>query len=326
MHRSSALIISLSIITGSAFADQIQIGGATGLTSSYIGASNTGGWTERNYDNYLFDGANNGSPTSPYGGYQQHSGASGTITDSTDGVTFNMVNDGCVGGTCNGTAPSANVWVASGTGTLTIPIGVFDVQDVWTMLSNVYGAAGAQDTTVKFNFGSTATTTNGTSLTVNLVNASSNMSANSGQIGTAIECTGLGTSTCNTLAIGGLAPSSSLNGITSSSTLIPITVDTNTVYSTTYTSTIGGTSAFASSNTGTLSLYDQGFIFGNTYSNLYLVNLQVTDSFGTMNTSQTALSAITVDTAATPEPSTIWLGFTGMFAVGLVVLRRRRVA
>ena len=83
MQRVQALIVSLSIVTGSAIAGQIQIGGVNGLTSSYItgGCStnvagqtcisgSTGAFVEQNYDARLFTGATlGGAAPTPYTGY-----------------------------------------------------------------------------------------------------------------------------------------------------------------------------------------------------------------------------------------------------------------
>lgn len=53
----------------------------------------------------------------------------------------------------------------------------------------------------------------------------------------------------------------------------------------------------------------------------YLVNIKVTENVGGA-TSQTALSAITVDTA--PEPSTVLMFLSGMGALGFARLRRKK--
>ena len=82
------------------------------------------------------------------------------------------------------------------------------------MLDNLWGIAGAVDTQVSFTFGTSSNDTSGDTktLTLNLTNASNNSNGvGSGQIGTALECTGVGVCKDNaslTYATGPLAPTS----------------------------------------------------------------------------------------------------------------------
>jgi len=325
------LAVAVVAAVGSLNAGTIQT--QINLSAASLGTTgNQGGWNLKNYDTFLFAGANNGAPTVPYTGYQQYNAENGVLPGTVSPpVTFNMINSGCSGvtagvaNTCNGTSTNSNnAWVApinsaGETSDITIPVGIFDVTDVWTMINNLFGTPGSMDTTVIFNWGASATVTNGTSLTVNLTNASNNAMQNSGEVRTAIDCTspgGVGTSTCNTLAIGGLA-----TGITGPS---GITIDTGNVFTQSYNSTIPGSSMFAGSTGGNLNLDDQGFIFNGLNSGLYLVNIEVMEDVGKSATSDTVLSGVTVD-SVTPEPSTIWLGLAGFVAM-FVWARRRRVA
>jgi len=338
MHRFSALTISISVLAGSAFAGQIQIGGVNGLTSSYITggcstnvsgqtclAGSVGGFVEMNYDARLFTGAMlTGTPPTPYTGYSTTSANAGTLTDKTNSggngdVVFSMINDGCNGGTgnaCGSGAVSSNFWDginSTGKGTtITVPIGIFDVTEVGTVLSNIWGAPGATDTQITFDFGGDAHTVT-TSLVLNLVNAGGGTSGASGQVGTSVACSSQTTvpANCFNYAIGPLASTSTVGGIT---------VTTDTLFSSQY-DTVGVGRYMNSA--GWLYLEDQVFQFGNAYANQYLVDIQVKEVSGAGLTSQTALSAITVDSAI-PEPSTILLTLAGFGALGASRLRRRR--
>jgi len=313
MQRFITAVFATAIAAASASAGtigQIEIGGTNGLTASYIGTGNTdsGTWQERNYNSKLFGSATEGgvAPSTP-----------ASFTDSANGITFAAINDGTGGG-----GLTNNYWQPCSTATcnspitLTVPVGIADPTAVWTMLNNLWGTPGAQQTTVTFDFTDGGTTV--APLVINLVNAYNN-GASGGQIAASIDCVGPSSNTCSTFA-GSLgstpAASSTINGIK---------VLTGTVFSYAY-NTITGTKYAGSS--GTLNLDDQGFVFGTAtdslgglYSKDYLVNVQITESSGAGNTSQTALSAITV--VATPEPSTIFLVLAGCGAIGVSRLRRR---
>jgi hypothetical protein len=330
MRRVSGLLISVSVIAGSAFAGQIQIGGVNGLTSAYISggcstnvsgqtciAGSTGGFVEQNYDARLFTGATLGAtaPT-PYSGYSTTAASAGTLTDSSNpggngSVTYSMINDGLSGGVSNNFWDGINT---SGTGTtIKVPIGVYDVSEVGTMLNNIWGAAGATDTQITFDFGSANAHTVTSSLVLNLVNAGTGTPA-SGQVGTSVDCATQTVTPPNCLAyaIGPLASTSVVNGVT---------VETDTLFSSQYDTVAAGRYM---SSAGMLHLEDQVFQFGSTFSNQYLVDIQVKENSGAGLTSQTALSAITVDSAlVTPEPSTILLVLAGFGALGMTRLRRR---
>jgi len=339
MERLLTFTIAMAAAAGCLNAGTIQteIGGPTGLTSGYITSNggSVGTWTEKNYDAYLFNGAaegtTKGSPGTnynyTYSGTLPNNSIADTSTQTENvvpgGVTFALLNDGCAGtpgGACTGSTKTNNVWAAPTSGSsssILIPIGIYDVTDLWTMLNNDFGPSGAStDTTIEFDFGGSSTVTNGTKLILNLVNSLNN-SSNSGQIATATDCSTVGTGTpaCNTYATGTTASSSSNGGIT---------VDTTQIYSMSY-NTVSGSNPFTGS-AGTVVLDDQGFLFGSTYSTLFLVDVKVTENNGVANQSETALSAITVDSVTTPEPSTIWLGITGLLALGVIGYRRRRVA
>jgi hypothetical protein len=245
-----------------------------------------------------------------------------------------MIDDGCGGtpaGACTGGAVSNNFWGA-GTGAtgnggnsnaIVVPIGIYDVTDVWTMLNDVWGAAGAQDTVLTFNFSSTAA--NGpitTAITLDLTNAS-NTAGNSGQIGTSVDCTTT-TTKCYYYAIDTLKTSSTLTSTGPSGQVVPVNTNSG-IFGSSYTSATG---KFINSQ-GNVTLDDQQFIFSGIagLSTSYLVSIGVSDLNGAIPTStpgsgsETALSAITVDSPV-PEPSTVVLLLAGIGAIGASRIKR----
>jgi len=242
-------------------AGSIEIGGASGLTNSYLttagGGANcaagaglcitgsTGGFGEQNYDNVLFAGATNGTAPVPFSGYTQNTGigsgltaTSATNATSAGGVTFAMVSDGLNSGS------SRNFWESNGNETITVPIGVFDVTDVATMLQNVWGSVGGNDTTVTFNFGNTSNATSG--LTTVVVNLNDANNAGAGEVRSGTLCNTTTTATCNTTT----DPQSALPATTANVGGSGITVTTSAVYGAA--TTFGGSYAYTSvsPNTG----------------------------------------------------------------------------
>lgn len=316
-------------------AGSIEIGGASGLTNSYLttaggGAAcaagagqcitgSTSGYAEANYDTVLFAGATNGTAPVPFTGYTQTSVASGSTATSAAGTTFAMI-----AGNTSGNA-SANFWESEGNSTITVPIGVFDVTDVATMLQNVWGSVGGNDTTVTFNFGSTSNATSGlTSVVVNLTDTNNNLGSPAGEIRAGVICNTTTTATCNSAT----NPEQSPMAVTTNVGGSGITVDASQVFgapvTTTYAySSVSPNSGFYANTAGHLRLDDQDFIFGSTFANEWLVSVQVTENDGdTSFLSATALSAITVDSAA-PEPTTVLLVLAGLGGIGLARRFRR---
>jgi hypothetical protein len=328
-----------------ASAGQIDIGGsATGLTSNYIlqgagavcaagpgkcVAGSTTGWAERNYDNILFSGVTSGgglSSPAPFAGYTQSGGepANSSITDS-KGNTFATISDGAD----PLTDASYNYWASTSTSggkdSITVPIGISGVSDVWTMMDNEWGSLGLNDTSVTFNFGSTSNQVGGyTSITVNLLDT--NNTGSNGDMRAAVACTVLTTATCHsgTNPSGTLAQGNVVDGVT---------INTGVAYNT-FAYTAANPTGFYAGTQGHLKLDTQEFVFNNpSLLGDYLVSLTVTENLSNTPASEirnsasfpseTALSAIDVDTVtATPEPTTILLLLSGLG--GFVFLRFRR--
>jgi len=157
-------------------AGQIQIGGANGLTTSTVtgaGCSPGGPCSEQGYVPVMFQSAPVSPPSAP---------AAGTLVDPLgdggSGVTFSKLND------------TGNFWdLATASGgfpsTLTIPIGVFGVTDVWTMINDIE-STNARDVNVFFNFGTTANAATVDAISVHLNNADG--ASSSGQVRNALVC------------------------------------------------------------------------------------------------------------------------------------------
>jgi hypothetical protein len=315
-----------------ASAGQIQIGGVNGLTSAYITAPNTNGcaggngncvtgsigaYTEQNYDNVLFAGAENGStPPKPYLTYNQTTGEQGSLTDSVNNIKFSMINDGSTSSASN------NFWAAPETGcpsacagpSITIPVGVFGVTDVWTALNTELSPNAVKATSFTFLFGSTATGGTTDAITVKLTDSNAS-STPGGMLQNAVDC----------------VPPTACTGLASGPTLVgptlvsSVNVVTGNLYTSLYNN--GALTGYPGSTSGNIVLDDQGFIFGSlslgglgTSATSYLVSVTVQET-GVVNGVSPALSAITIDTV--PEPSTILMLLSGLGAIGLARFRRK---
>jgi len=304
-----AILSGITLFTVvAANAGQIQIGGANGLTSSTVtgGGCSTGGpCTEQGYVPVMFENA----PVSP-GGAPPAGTYLDTLGDGGSGVTFSKLND------------TGNFWdlptSTVGPASLTVPIGLFGVTDVWTMLNDIE-ATTANDVSVTFNFGTNSNGVGGTNVSKTVLLANADGASASGQVRNALVCTG----TC---------AESSQVGLTNA-TISGINVVADNIWSQFFTVLCSLPSSVGSGNQcgeqGTAYLDDQGFFFnslnlggGLTNLNTYLVSVKVKE----VSTSGggVGLSAITVDQAsATPEPSTVLLFVAGLGVVGLGRLRKR---
>jgi len=268
----------------------------------------------KNYDTNLFSSVSSGSV---YSGYPSGPGTMGNAN-----VTFAMIDDS--------TVPNQNYWALQNTSTpLTIPIGIFGVQNVWTMLNDVWGCtagnqsgpcAGASnaDTVIKFTFDKNSNGNDAASLetvTFTLINGN--------EIRDAVDCTSGGA--CSTLGYAtGLAALSNMTPTIGGSAGITfpsgINVATGTLYSPEYSAGATGSGNY-NSTTGTLALDYQEFQFGNAFLNDYLVKASVSNPNSASSQTRTGFSAITLDVAA-PEPSTVLLVMAGLGFLGVKRMRR----
>jgi hypothetical protein len=275
----------------------------------------------KNYDKNLFEGGTP-SPT-PFAGYSSVNSvapvAGSTMYDSANDVTFSMISQT---GTYN------NVWTATSSGTLTIPMGVFGVQNVWTMLNNYYGEPGASNTSVTFTFDNNADGSDAASLTTLTVDLK-----NGTEIRSSLACTANcgATNYATTLASGATTVSGPDIHCAGANCIASVSVLANNLFSA-LELTPNPATQFGG-QTVTASLDDQGFFFGNAFANQYLVSVGVTENaYSTVGAtaSSTALSAITLDTidrgnnqVVTPEPSSVLLAIGGLAVFGFIGRRRR---
>jgi hypothetical protein len=350
MYRilSIAAVAMCSVMVASA--GQIQIGGVNGLSQAYITNPNTvagqdttgcagggtcltgsvGAYTEQNYDNVLFAGATNGAtaPT-PYSTYNQFTGEVGSLTDGVNNIKFSMINDGtsgspCITDTASCGTVSNNFWAAPQTcsptctsPSIVIPVGVFGVTDVWTMLNTELSTQNVKATSFAFTFGSQSNGGTEDTILVKL-NDSASSSTPSGELQNAVDC--VPASSCGSMASG-----PTLAGPT---TISGVNVLTGNVYTSLFNN--GPLTGYPGGTNGNIVLDDQGFLFnslaltGGLGTNLssYLVSVTVQEIGATAGVSP-ALSAITVDTAGVPEPSTILMFLSGLGAIGLARFRRK---
>jgi hypothetical protein len=277
--------------------------GAAGQQQSLTSYSSLGP-AERTLSGSLFGGATLGTALTQT-----------TFTDSVTGGAFNRTSDGT----------GQDVWaVVTGT-SLVVPVGIYGVDKVWTMLNDYWGVGGKQNTTVSFLFG-TASDGSGTNNTVDVT------LTNGQQIRSSVICNTPSSSgiACPSVAgTGGPTGSLIATGLTSSSTVSGVGITTGSVdYSSTYSGfgTNGPYRNAGGSTSGNVVLDDQLFTFGSAHTTEFLVSITISNALGTsqsgVNVSRTALSGITVNQV--PEPSTILMALTGLGAVGY--FRRRRKA
>jgi hypothetical protein len=325
-----------------ASAGQIQIGGANGLTTSYIGSGNCGGncTDQYNYDEVLFEGLAGTSPTpytgyttfgTPVGGTMKDSSAPALAADPVTGVTFAMINDGSDAVNCNRInavivggnvcGSTNNYWALAGTGnlqTLTVPVNQYGVSQVWSMLNtNFAGASNAPADRSFFeilNFGTSGGTIQ-SSVTVKFTNTG-DTSSPTGQIQNAILCTTI--MNCNDVTTPNGGPLQTTNPTTLTSNGVSVPADADNLFSN-------------SAGNDTLVLNDQGLLLGTlnlpgvgSNLNTYLVNVQFEET-GNANYlgEYGAVSALTVVTAS-PEPSTVFMFLIGLGAIGFAHFRRSK--
>lgn len=335
-------------------AGEIQIGGVNGLTSNYILAPNTitasnstgcaggvgncvngstTGWAERGYITSLFSNAtptntvSNGTDSlgnGVLGNQGASTPAAWSMTDADNANTkFSMVNDGA----------NNNFFASqtSGTQSITIPVGVANVDKVSVLLNDYWGYAALAGATIDFNFSSTAPN----SASPNAVDAIALSYGNTGPLrstmdctavqGTGVSCPGQTTNGLGTIAGG---PDETTPQVFTSGNA---TIDLTTIFAGNYqtnssTSAIGPYTSTTGTSSGNVNLDDLAFTFSNpAYVNDYLVSItiQTNTTVNSTGNSRLALSAITVDTA-TPEPSTLLLLLAGVLGMAGFGWNRRR--
>jgi PEP-CTERM motif len=231
---------------------------------------------------------------------------SATIYQPSGAPEFNLLGDNAFADA----ATTADAWIstssASATGTLTIPVGIFGVTSIDTMLNQV-----------------------GTGTSTGTVCVGTNNGLNAG-----VGCSGTNSYAYLTLTFtttGGASAGTEIfalmNGVTQRNVMDAAGDNTLNGYnvvdtSGTYAVTEGQLYTSPTSAGGTMVLDYQAFPVFTEYQGDVLSSISISSVKGT-TASQELLSAITVDTA--PEPSTIVMLFGGLGVIGLARLRRSRV-
>jgi hypothetical protein len=327
MLRTKYAVIAGVLAAASANAGQIQIGGVNGLTSSYVGAG-AGGWSETKYGN-VFSSLTTSTPGLPTKkNTTLVTGSPGPQTFVANGITFSAINDPVASA-----ADYQYAWISQNggaPGTITVPVNVYGVQNVYLMLNDYAGYAGL-NTTIAFNFASGTDTI----LLADLINGT-------GPIRSAVQCTSVtGPSlTCPSTTPNGNTVSASAPSATSTTFYGDASIVRSNVWTGTYTQAASPTYIndyvnHTDGSSGNLMLDQLAFTFFTDYSTTVLNSISITPPSvggvtpGTQN-DRLALSAITVSGAnaatitSTPEPSAVMLFSTGLGLLGLGRLRTRK--
>jgi hypothetical protein len=202
------------------------------------------------------------------------------------------------------------------------------------MLSNVWGVNGAQDTTLTFQFGTSSNGGINETVILNLLNSGQGGSSPSGELQSGVDCYPSGNCGNNLLANGPVLSNGTVaEGAGSTSVGTPVGFNTYNLAvglfgadGNSYTSIPAGT--YSTYGGGNLSLGAIDFNFDalggllNPSGNEFLVDVKITENSARGNFSQTALTAVTVDTLV-PEPSTVFMFLTGLGAIGFARFRRK---
>ncbi len=230
---------------------------------------------------------------------------------------FNMLGDGIKGDTGN-----SDVWlsvatgVGSGSATITIPVGIFGVSSVETMLNTVSGLTTG---------GTVCTGNNGLNPQTNCSNTASyayvTLNFNS-----AVDGSGPAASESFAL-INGVTQRNLFAGISGGGTstlaaggsynvVDPFNSQSYAVkVGNEWSGTVTGSTTTAINNHAMYLDYQMFPVFSE-YQNLYLTSISVTDT-GSLSANREVLSAATV-TYAAPEPSTVIILLSGLALIGLM--------
>jgi hypothetical protein len=318
----SSAFVFVAVAVGTMQAGTItEIGAVTGgqnygLTSAYITGSlnsqTSTHFVETNYATTLFQNATESSVA--VAAPMATTSSPVTVSDPTTGATFAMIGDNSLG-TLNGWDNNST----SNASSFYVPVNIFNVDTVWTMLNDTLGTKLGTETSVTFYFNTTDTMSGATAETVTLVDGT--------EIRSSVLCTFGGPGTCpstqpTSLSVGPTAASAT-------GTLSSVNVTTGQVtgftepYNLIPTSGTGcnGAACADAGSSGSITLDDQKFSFGSTFNGMYLVDIKVADTASGISADHVVLSAVSVD--ATPEPSTIILFMAGFVMLGFVQHRRR---
>jgi hypothetical protein len=227
---------------------------------------------------------------------------SATIFQPAGATVFDLLGD-------SSNITSVQDWISTSTastaGTITIPVGIFGVQSVDTMLNTTGGLTTG---------GTVCTSNNGLNPLTNCTNTASyayitlNLLSASNVAATEVFALINGVTQAN--IVNGVATSASY-GVYDSGSATTYNVQTQEVFS----STISG----GLQNGETLNLDAQEFPIFSEYLGDQLVSVSITDT-GAATTNHEILSGLTV---TTPEPATFMMLFAGLAAIGVGRMRRK---
>jgi len=302
---------------GSYASGQSSLAGYSGCLATGVGATISGGLAGTNFKNLP-------DVTSLYVGTTE--GGAGLAAPPTSltandalgaAVTFDLMNNNIWAGS-GGTSTGTVSGVATTT-SLIVPVGVFGVDKVWTMLNDYWGEIGAQNTSVTFNFGTTSNQTSGyDSVKFTLTNGN--------EIRDAVDCSGVSTTPAPDATHTTQYTAAGCRQYAGTTT----SANTANAFHSAYNGDTNASSAYFFTS-GSVNLDDQLFTFSAARQGEWLDSITISNTGGLAGiipaTSRTALSAITVDTTVvvpTPEPGSIMLILSGIGAIGVSRIRRRR--
>jgi hypothetical protein len=240
--------------------------------------------------------------------YTSSAGSQYAATAS-NGVTFAMINQASL--------PNASVWTTSAnatptTSTITIPMGIFGVTDIYTMMNDNFGIQGehpGSPVSVQFNFST---------------GSENFVLVNGTVIRDSWDClAGLTANGCLNYQTGGVDKLDTTNTYNESGTTAATagpTVTAFNVLTAAYLNTTAGVTQYKGTS-GNIYLDAQHFAFGGRYAGATLNNIVITDTITTGAQSRVELSAI--DYQQAPEPAAFVLSGLGILFVAS--LRRKFV-
>ena len=254
-----------------------------------------------------------------------------TVYVPSAGPTFDLLGDNLFADR----AKTAQMWVTTSTGTsasttgnLTIPVGVFGVTSVSTMLNTMVGGSGAGTVCTT----SASAVSNGTAgctgtnayadIVLTFEDSADFLAGNTNNLQTETLALINGTTTENMLGGTGLSTGSYLaQDIDASGAAVGATYSVGVGNIWKGVTTVAGNSGTPVSNTS-LALDYQTIPVFSAYQGLYLVSIAI-NNYG--STSQEILSAVDVQgpLSSAPEPSTTAMLLTGLVGIGLVIVRRK---
>lgn len=308
-------------LSGGAAGTYVVSGNCAGLPSngpnfdgcaSPLAATVNNATSKKNYVTSLFESAtnatNNLSSLVPNAAQNLPNSSGRLASGFSSGAVFDLMNapNGIVGGAADGNL----YWSSASYPDIIIPVGIYNVTAVDTMINDYYGQVGHGDIKVTFCFSSDSVGTTCNNVSVTLINGT--------DVRSAVLCDNTieGGCTANSAGIANVSNSLAASTFDAGS---GITIKTANVFQTSYTSIGSANQPNSGSTGGRLVLDAQQFLLNGIGVNQYLAKITINDTgsnWSTTNTSgsHAALSAVTVETV--PEPGTFLIFGAGLLAAG----------